>query len=253
MTFPISITIIALNEADRIARAIESVRPLAAEIIVVDSGSTDGTPEIASVLGAHVLHRSWTGYGEQKQFAENSCAHDWVLNIDADEALSPELVQEIQALFANGSPAQSAFRLGMEDMLPGQKKPSRFNYVKWHIRLYNRTRAGFNASTVHDVVEVRAGSVGVLRQHVLHYSARSITHSIEKLNRYSTMQAAHMQAQKKNLQFLSLRLALVLPLAFFKSYVLRKNALLGMPGFVNSVIYAFSRFTRLVKHWEIRR
>jgi glycosyltransferase involved in cell wall biosynthesis len=252
MTLPLSVTIIAFNEVDRIARAINSVQGVASEVIVVDSGSIDGTAALAESLGANVYHRSWTGYGEQKQYAESLCAHQWVLNMDADEAASTELLNEIRALFLN-APAHVAYRIGMQDILPGQRKPSRFNYVKWHIRLYHRDHAGFNTSTVHDVVEVREGSIGTLKQPMLHYSARSVAHSIDKLNRYSTMQADNLGSKGKKISLLALKLCLIFPAAFFKSYVLRKNALLGTAGFVNSIMYAFSRFARLAKHWEQTR
>ncbi|MFZ7115963.1 MAG: glycosyltransferase family 2 protein, partial [Bacteroidota bacterium] len=93
---PLSVTIITLNEEKNIARAIQSVKGLAQEVLVVDSGSQDRTKEIARDLGARVLENPWPGYGQQKNFAQNQTTYDWVLNIDADEELSRELALEIQ-------------------------------------------------------------------------------------------------------------------------------------------------------------
>ena len=90
ITLPISVTIIAQDEADRIGMAIASVRDWVDEVVVVDSGSTDGTPEIAQSLGARVIHHDWPGYGQQKRFAEDQAQNDWILNIDADERILPD-------------------------------------------------------------------------------------------------------------------------------------------------------------------
>src|SRR3712207_904031 len=104
MTLPLSVFIIAFNEADRIGAAIAAVRELTDDLLVVDSRSTDRTREIARDLGCRVIERDWPGYGPQKRFAEAECRHPWVLNIDADEVAPPALVSEIRELFAAGAP-----------------------------------------------------------------------------------------------------------------------------------------------------
>src|SRR3954463_10532396 len=101
---PISIFIIAQNEADRIGDTIRAVRGLSDDVVVIDSGSTDGTQAAAEALGARVIYNPWPGYGPQKRFAEDQCRHKWMLNLDADEVTPPGLFQEIIALFANGEP-----------------------------------------------------------------------------------------------------------------------------------------------------
>ena len=105
---PLSIFIIARNEADRLPRTLEAIRTLSSDVIVVDSGSTDGTQALAEAAGARVIHRDWEGYGPQKRFAETQCRHPWLLNIDADEWLPANLVSEIRALFGPGEPAADA-------------------------------------------------------------------------------------------------------------------------------------------------
>src|SRR5262245_51055575 len=121
MTLPLSVFIITLNEADRVGRAIASVKDWAAEVIVIDSGSTDGTQELCRTLGAKVIHHDWPGYGEQKRFGEEQCHESWLLNIDADEIIPEALAAEIKALFANGEPPCAAYSIDMRDMLPGEK------------------------------------------------------------------------------------------------------------------------------------
>jgi glycosyltransferase involved in cell wall biosynthesis len=104
---PLSVFIIARDEADRITRTLEAVSALSDDIIVIDSGSRDGTVALAKEAGARVIHNEWPGYGQQKRFAEQQCRHNWMLNLDADEVVPPELAGEIAALFAHGDPARA--------------------------------------------------------------------------------------------------------------------------------------------------
>src|SRR3954468_12193530 len=101
---PLSIFIIAQDEADRIGNAIAAVRDLTDDLVVVDSGSTDGTQALAAELGARVIEREWPGYGPQKRFAEEQCQHVWLLNVDADEVVPPALAEEIRRLLRDGGP-----------------------------------------------------------------------------------------------------------------------------------------------------
>lgn len=120
---PLSIFIIAQNEADRIGRTIEAARALSDDIVVVDSGSSDGTQALAVSLGARVIFNAWPGYGQQKRFAEDQCRHDWLLNLDADEVVPPDLAAEIVALFAKGSPASDAYKVRIAEIFPGEGAP----------------------------------------------------------------------------------------------------------------------------------
>lgn len=120
---PLSVFIIARNEADRLGATIRAVRDLTDDLIVVDSGSTDGTQALAESLGARVIHHDWPGYGPQKRFAEEQCRHAWLLNLDADEVVPDTLAGEIRALFAKGEPAHPAWRIGIAEIFPGEAKP----------------------------------------------------------------------------------------------------------------------------------
>lgn len=251
---PLSVFIIALNEADRVAHTIESVRSLSDDIVVIDSGSTDGTQEICAAHGAKVLFHAWPGYGLQKRYGEEQCRHDWLLNLDADEVATPELIAEIRALFAEGTPAKQGYMLTMAEILPGEAAPTRFSKVTRAVRLYDRRAGRYSESPVHDRVQFSSGvAIASLRGLVWHRSSRSLAHSMEKINRYSTMQAEDMLKRNRVPALLTARLMFELPLAFVKAYFRRGYVLKGMPGFVNSVLYAYSRFLRLAKLDELLR
>jgi len=245
---PLSVFIIAHNEADRIAATIDSVKAIAGEIVVIDSGSTDDTVAVAESHGARVIFNAWPGYGLQKRFGEDACTHHWLLNLDADEALTPELAAEIAALFAQGEPPLTGYVLQVRDMLPGEEVLLPQAHTNRCLRLYNRNKARFSESPVHDSVIVADGKTAELAAPVLHRSFRSLTHAIEKMNSYSSAQAENLQ--KKGLDFPLARLLSEFPVAFLKVYFIRGYALRGRRGFIYAVNYAFGRFMRIAKYLE---
>lgn len=251
-TLPVSVFIIALNEGDRIAASIQSALSWADEVIVIDSGSQDDTVAASEAAGAYVLFNQWKGYGAQKRFGEDQCRNDWILNIDADEVVTPQLAAEIRALFANGEPKHSGYWLDIVEILPGQKNPNRFSHRVHAIRFYNRKFARFRDSTVHDSVVIEQGSAGKLSGILEHRSSRGLKHSIDKLNRYTTMQAENMLAGHTALYFPILRLIVEFPSSFFKAYILRGYVLQGRAGLVNAMLYGFNRFMRVAKYLEMR-
>lgn len=246
---PVSVTIIAKNEADRISRTILSVRDWVDEVIVVDSGSTDDTVGISQALGAKVFFNPWPGYGPQKRFAEALCRNKWVFNIDADEEVTPELEGEVRGLFAAGSPEDKAFAVKTYSVFPFEERPRRFAVSMVHGRLYHTDFAHFKDSTVHDSIVLRSGGNPVLLKHGLnHYLFRSHAHAVEKVNFYSSMQAEDQFRKGRNPGAVKI---VVTPLwAFFKAYVLRGYFRYGLDGVIRSYIYAFSRLIRLAKTRE---
>lgn len=253
---PLSVFIIAHNEADRIERTMNSVREWVDEIIVVDSGSNDGTPQKAEALDAKVFFNAWAGYGPQKRFAEEKCSHAWLLNLDADEVISPALMEEIKALFAQGAPAPNreedivGYVLDVRDLLPGETKLAPFAHTNRCLRLYYKQFARFADSTVHDSVIVQRGRTAALKQPVYHYSFRSLGHAVEKMNAYTAMQAEDLVRRGKTAK--SWRLAVEFPFAFLKCYLLRMYILRGMRGFEYAVLYATGRLLRLAKARELQ-
>jgi glycosyltransferase involved in cell wall biosynthesis len=251
---PLSVFIIAKNEADRIHLPIASTRELVDEIIVIDSGSTDGTMEIAKKLGADkVVFNEWQGYGPQKVYGETLCRNDWLLNLDADEAISPELAQELRGLFANGKPAPALYAINNIMVFPHETKPRRFSPSHHFVRLYDRRVAGFKDSTVHDSVVAKGAELPVVRlkQPILHSGFRNYRHMIEKMNFYSDMQAEDMFRRGKKVG--ALRLVLEAPVMFFKAYFGRGYWRFGIEGYVHSLFYAFARTMRLAKLKELEK
>jgi glycosyltransferase involved in cell wall biosynthesis len=249
---PISVFIIAKDEADRIPKPILSVIDWVEEVIVIDSGSIDKTVEVANSLGAKTVFNVWKGYGPQKVYGENLCKNKWLLNIDADEEITPELRDEIISLFANDQPPLTAYKIVIKDMDRFAKKTSRFAPMHNQIRLYNLDNAGFKDSTVHDSVVLKpghAGSIGQLKGTMNHRTFRSYAHAVEKINRYSGMQAEDMFRRGRRPS--ALRLIVEPCFAFLKGYFIKRNWLRGMDGFVEAIIYAFGRTLRLAKAREL--
>ena len=168
----ISATIITLNEERNIARAIESLR-CCDQIVVLDSGSVDRTVELASNLGARVVEDAWRGYANQKNYAAEQAEHDWVLSLDADEALSEALEGEIWNLKKRG-PAYDAYTMPRMAQYMGRWILHGGWYPDRKIRLYNRTRAKWEGDFVHESVKVD-GRVGHLESNLLHFTCDSLS------------------------------------------------------------------------------
>lgn len=248
---PLSIFIIAQNEADRIGRTIEAARALSDDIVLVDSGSTDGTQALAESLGARVVFNAWPGYGRQKRFAEELCRHDWLLNLDADEVVPPDLAAEIAALFAGGLPPRDAYKVRIAEIFPGEGAPHRFAYALAPVRLYRKSKGRYSPSPVHDRVDLAPDArVGRLRGTVHHFSVRSLGEQMDKLNAYSDAQADDLDARGGTLSVF--RLVAEFPANFLKAYIGRRHALRGIYGFMTAMNYAFYRYLRVAKHWERR-
>jgi glycosyltransferase involved in cell wall biosynthesis len=249
---PLSIFIIAQDEADRIGETIRAVRDLTDDLVVVDSGSTDGTQGIAEALGARVIHHPWPGYGPQKRFAEDQCRHEWVLNLDADEVVPPELARSIRALFAQGEPPLPAYRIGIAEIFPGEARPHPWAYTLWPVRLYRKDRGRYSPSLVHDRVELAPGvRPGRLAGVVHHFSVRSLGDQLDKLNRYSDQQARDLDLRGVSIP--TWRLFVEFPANFLKAYVGRRHFVRGPYGFLTAMNYAISRHLRVAKNYERRR
>lgn len=248
---PVSVFIIAKNEADRIVSPLKSVMDWADEVIVIDSGSDDDTVTVSKLLGATVLFHEWQGYGLQKVYGESCCRNNWILNIDADETVSPELADEIRNMFAEGrEPSVSAYHVPIKIVSRFASKPSFLAPSNDPLRFYNKRYAGFKDSTIHDSVIIKTGSTqtGKLKGAVLHRCFRSYGHAVQKINFYTSMQAEDML--KKGRRPCSARVIAEPFFSFLKAYLMRRYCLLGVDGFIESVIYAFSRTLRLAKARE---
>jgi glycosyltransferase involved in cell wall biosynthesis len=237
---PISVTIIALNEGHQITKAIESVRGWAEDILVVDAGSRDDTVRMAEVAGARVIANPWPGFGKQKNFAQFRALHDWVLNIDADEQVSPELAREIDEALASVNPAQ-AYDFPRRNHYLGRW----IRFGGWYPdrvrRLADRRHAAWSEPEVHEQLEVR-GEVRPLSAPLLHFGFHSIHDQIDTNARYSKLGALEL---KRRGQAGSLGRLLLKPLGkFLETYWLKRGFLDGLPGFIISVNAAYSMFMK---------
>jgi glycosyltransferase involved in cell wall biosynthesis len=241
----VSCFIIAKNEADRIAATIRSVVDWVDEVVVVDSGSTDGTQALATSLGARVIFNAWPGFGQQKRFAEDQCRNDWLINLDADEIIPDALRQEITALFASAPPPLAAY--GMADLVvyPGRETPRPFARDHFFYRLYDRRRVRFADSTLFDNVDVGTAPVGRLANPLHHYSVRSLDDLIAKCDERARYNASN--ARKKLRIGLAVRLVTEFPMQFLKYYFVRTHVTGGLMGFQYAMILAFYRFIRIVR------
>ena len=240
---PISCFIIAQNEADRIDKTIQSVKDLVDEIIVIDSGSTDGTQKISEEMGCKVLFNEWRGFGPQKRFGEDCARNKWLLNLDADEYLTTELQNEIRELFLNNV-KESFYSMRVVPIYPNWSKPRLFSAHHLCVRLYNIEFGRFSESKVHDSVETGSKKIIALKNPVFHKSVRSFKHLIEKEDNYIKMQASSLK--KSNKLMLLLRLFTEFPLAFLKYYIIRRHFTGFLTGFSTAIILAYFRWKRII-------
>ncbi len=251
---PISVFIITKDEEDRIGKAIKSVINFVDEVLIIDSGSTDKTVQIAKELGANVVFNNWQGYGPQKIFGENRCKNDWILNIDADERVSQELINEINDIFTNEIPNKYiGYKIKILNQFFNEDKPKKLAYYYNQLRLYNRNFAGFKNSTIHDSVKLKdkedSSKINNLSGIISHQSFRSYAHWIEKIDSYSNMQAAEAFTKGKNISILKI---LITPLlSFIKGYFIRRYFIYGFNGIIYSYIFAFGRTLKMIKIREI--
>lgn len=245
---PLSAVVISLNERERIAACLESLS-FADEILVVDSGSTDGTVEIARERADRVVHMPWKGFGPQKQAAVEMAAHDAVLVVDCDERVTPELAGEI-AVVLSGDRMLAGYSIPRRTFL-GEKE---IRHCGWYpdrtVRLFDRRRARFTDSAVHERVVVD-GEVGALHGHLLHYSFPSVSDLFRKMDRYTDLSARQMFEEGRRCRFVDL--AVRPALAFAKSYVLRAGFLDGVEGFVIGAAAAMHVFAKYAKLRDLER
>lgn len=245
---PYSLVIITLNAVKQLESCLSSA-PSASEIVVVDSGSTDGTQALAKKLGATVIDQPWLGFGPQKQFAVNSAQHDWVLCLDADEALSPELHRSIVQTLSS-SPSATSFRLARRNHFMGRALNHGEGYPDWNTRLFNRQHAQWSDDMVHERVLCDKPS-STLDGDLLHESALQINQYLNKQNSYTTTQALTLYRQGKRASFSKLLLS---PLArFIRYYFLKQGFRDGIPGLVHISIGSFNSFVKYAKLAELHR
>jgi glycosyltransferase involved in cell wall biosynthesis len=238
----ISAAIITYNEERNIARAIESLR-CCDEIVVVDSGSTDRTVELATKLGARVLDVAWRGYAGQKNHAVECCQNDWVLSLDADEALSESLEAEIWQIKKNG-PDHDAYTMPRLAQYLGRWILHSGWYPDRKVRLFDRRLAKWVGGYVHESVVVE-GRVGHLNANILHFTCSSLSEHLRTLDRYTTLAAEQLVSQKADIGWKEL--AVDPAWTFFRTYFVQRGFLDGYEGLAIAYTAAFYNFLKYAK------
>ena len=243
----LSVVLITQNAAAQLPDCLASVA-FADEVVVVDSGSSDGTAEVAARYGARVVQKEWLGFGRQKQFAVEQAAHDWVLCLDADERVSPELAASL--VHALQAPATPVYRMARRNRFLGRWLAHGEGYPDWSPRLFNRQNAGWSDDLVHEKV-LYAVTPGTLEGDLLHESAENLGRYLDKQNRYSTLAAQELHQRGRRAGLAELAFS---PLVrFVKFYFLRLGCLDGLPGLVHITIGCMNSFTKYAKLIELNR
>jgi glycosyltransferase involved in cell wall biosynthesis len=253
MPLTLSVAIITKNEEANLPRTLASVR-WAEEIVIVDDGSTDRTPEIAREFGAKFFIEEWKGFAAQKNSAIAKGSSDWVLSLDADEEVSAELAQEVRALLT-GQPRQEAYFLPRQNFFLGRWIRHGGYYPDPKLRLFRRGSALFEESAVHETIR-STGPAGRLRGDLIHHAYPSLDNYIEHMNRYSALGATQASARGKTSRsiFAFLWNVVVVPIATFKyNYFLRLGFLDGREGLLLHLYHSAYVSWKYAKAWEQMR
>ena len=218
------------------------------EIVVVDSSSSDRTVEIAERSGARVVQKEWLGYGRQKQFAVEQARHDWVLCLDADERVSPELAASVRAALA--APASPVYRMARCNRFLGRWLRHGEGYPDWSPRLFNRMNARWSDDLVHEKV-LYAVTPGTLKGDLLHDSFDDLAAYLEKQNRYTTLAARQAFEAGRGAGVFHLVLSPIV--RFLKFYVFRLGFLDGVPGLLHITIGCMNSYLKYAKLIELRQ
>ncbi|MBA4854037.1 glycosyltransferase family 2 protein [Emticicia sp. BO119] len=240
----LSVAITTFNNTRTIRQVLEAVAGWANEIVVLDSGSTDGTLEIAKEFGCQIYYRKFEGYGAQKHHAATHARNDWVLVVDSDEVVTKELRDEIDASLATNTEYRG-YMVPSTIVFLGKILHYGREYKMPRLRLFNKKYGNFNLKDIHEEVELD-GKVKTLENHVLHYSYADVTDCFQKVNSYSSRMA--LQLHEKGKRASVLKIVTKFPITFFVEYFIRLNFLNGYRGFVwafAQTVYATLKYIKM--------
>lgn len=240
----LSVAIITYNEEKNIERTLKAVQDISDEIVIVDSGSRDRTVEICRKYGANVIEQPWLGYGKQRNLAIEKSTQEWVLNIDADEEITPELRRKIKEII-DAKEQKDVYKIKFTTVCFGKK----LRHGGWsgssHIRLFKKNSGKFNDNLVHEAFE-SIGTIGTLEEEILHHSYNTLEDYFSKFNRYTTEGALDYYKKGKKTGLFQIVLN---PLyKFLRMYIFRLGFLDGVEGFLiatTSAIYSMVKYFKL--------
>jgi glycosyltransferase involved in cell wall biosynthesis len=244
----LSVTIITFNEAAHIAAAVASVA-WADEVIVIDSGSTDGTVDIARQLAARVEVRAWPGYAAQKNYAASVARHDWILSLDADERVGATLADALAA-WRSRDPAARGYRMARTSWYLGAWIRTTDWYPDYQLRLYDRRAGGWQPARVHESVRVE-GDPALLAGEIEHYPYADVSDHLQRIDRYTTLAALDLRERGRHAAAVDLLLHPVA--AFLRNYLLRRGVLQGRVGLAVSLLNSYYVLLKHVKLLELER
>ena len=244
---PLSAAIISRNAEAELDACLASIA-FVDEVVVVDSGSSDGTLGLAARHGARVIQKEWLGFGPQKQFAVEAASHDWVLCVDADERVSAEMRDAILAELK--SPRGFVYAVARRNRFLGRWLAHGEGYPDWSVRLFHRAHARWSSDPVHEKV-IAESPVRRLSGDLLHDSAESLAKYLDKQNRYTSLQAEAMHVAGRRASLLQLLFSPIL--RFVKFYLLRLGFLDGLPGLVHIAIGCMNSFCKHAKLMALER
>jgi glycosyltransferase involved in cell wall biosynthesis len=247
MNQKISAVIITKNEESSIKKVITSVQ-WCDEIIIVDSLSTDQTCSIAKECGATVISQSFLGFGLQKKFAVSQASNSWILSVDADEIVTPELAVEIRDTVDQSNP-ETAFKIPRTLVFMNKIFKFSGEHKRPVLRLFHRNYFNFNDSPVHEEV-VGSGKVHVLKCELLHYSYKNWNDYLEKMNLYTSKMASKLYCERKDIKYSFLKIRVFL--AFLQVYVLKLGILDGIQGFLWAFSCSFAKAMKYAKYQELK-
>jgi glycosyltransferase involved in cell wall biosynthesis len=247
----ISACIITINEAEHIRAACESVA-WADEIIVVDSGSTDATRELAQSVGARVIEHSWPGFAAQKQFAVDQAEHEWIFSLDADERVSDELRQEIEGLRGNPELAADGFLIPRRAFYMGRWIRGGGWYPDRQLRLFRKSLGRWEGSYIHESVKLAAAArIAELKGDILHYTVRNAAEHHRLIGeRYAPLAARKMFSQQRRTS--PWQIATVGPATFIRNFILKGGFRDGLAGFSIATFAAHHAFLKYLQLWELQ-
>jgi glycosyltransferase involved in cell wall biosynthesis len=248
----LSVCIITLNEEANITRTLESLRGLADEIILVDSGSTDATVSLARARGAKVFSEPWKGFAPQKNSALAKATGDWILSLDADEEVSPELAASIKRLLTSAEAPQFAgYTMNRRNMYLGRWLKRSGYYPDPKLRLIRRGAAEFELRAVHEDMKMQ-GPLGHLQGDLIHHAYPTLESFIEHANRYSSL-GAQMVVEKGPAGFSFINIVLRPMVRFLYTYIFRLGFLDGREGLLVLMTHASYVSWKYAKAWELSK
>lgn len=246
----LTVSIITLNEEKNLARTLESVKKFADEIVIVDSGSTDKTEEIAKSFNAKFYFQKWLGYGPQRNKAIELASSEWVLNIDADEEISEELAKKIADIKDDKNDKIDVFKINFMSVCFGKKIKHGGWSNSYRIRLFKKNSGKFNENNVHEEFITNL-HIGKINEYILHHSYSDLEDYFTKFNKYTTLGAIEYYKKNKKASLVSIVLNPIYK--FIRMYFFRLGFLDGLEGFILAITSSLYTMVKYYKLKEIYR